>query len=112
VRELKGGAFTAAKGLDIDVIPVGLAYTPGHELAGGRTGDHVRSFLARPSTPVWIAIGDPIPMSSLPTKGLEAPVRAAVQELVHVARRGAIDAGVGAPGSEQSASAASNGGPR
>lgn len=88
VREFKGGAFTAAKGIDVDVVPVGLAYVPGHELTGGRTGNHVRQFMARRRTRVWVAIGDPIPMAE-ERRGVDEAMRVRVQELVTIARAAA-----------------------
>jgi 1-acyl-sn-glycerol-3-phosphate acyltransferase len=88
VRPFKGGAFAAASGLDIDVVPVGIAYVPGHEFAGGTTGDHIRGFLARPRTPVWIAIGEPIPFPAQ-RRGAEEQFRARVQGLVSRARAAA-----------------------
>jgi 1-acyl-sn-glycerol-3-phosphate acyltransferase len=89
VRPFKGGAFTAANGLgDVDVVPVGIAYTPGHEFAGGKTGDHVRSFLGRPSTPAWVSVGEPMPLPA-ERKGMEDRIRASVQELVERSRRAA-----------------------
>lgn len=94
VRPFKGGGFAAASGLGIDVIPVGIAYTPGHEFASGRTGDHVRSFLSRPRTPVWIAIGEPVPFPAQ-RKAVEEAFRQRVQALVHRARAAAdLDLGM------------------
>lgn len=91
VRTFKGGAFTAAGGLPVEVVPVGIAYTPGHELGSGKMGRHVASFLSRPRTPAWVAIGDPIPVPQ-DRKGFDALVQQRVQELVHEARRAAIEA--------------------
>lgn len=88
VRPFKGGAFTAGNGLDVDIVPVGFAYTPGHEFADGKTGAHVRSFLSRPRTPSWVSIGDPIPFPTA-RKGLEESMREKVQELVLRSRRAA-----------------------
>ena len=104
VREFKGGAFTAGNGLDVDIVPVGFAYTPGHELASGKTGPHVRGFLSRPRTPVWAAIGDPIPFPK-ERKGLEENMRTKVQALVHRARERDVGGLAGAPRGELPASA-------
>lgn len=91
VRPFKGGAFTAAAGLPVEVVPVGIAYTPGHEYAEGRMGSHVRSFLSRARTPTWVSIGDPIPIPA-DRKGFDAHVRDRVQELVHTSRRASVEA--------------------
>lgn len=96
VRTFKGGAFTAGSGLDVDIVPVGFAYTPGHEFAGGQTGAHVKSFLSRPRTPVWASIGEPITFPK-DRKGLEESMRERVQDLVHRSRRAAEEALGGAP---------------
>ncbi|MDQ3036843.1 MAG: 1-acyl-sn-glycerol-3-phosphate acyltransferase [Myxococcota bacterium] len=91
VRPFKGGAITAAGGLPVDIVPVGIVYAPGHELGSGRMGDHVRSFLGRRRTSTWVAIGDPIPVPQ-DRKGLDAVLRDRVQELVAEARRASIAA--------------------
>lgn len=88
VRPFKGGAFTAGNGLPVEIVPVGFAYTPGHEFASGKTGAHVRGFLSRAHTPTWVSIGDPIPFPT-ERKGLEETMRAKVQEQVDRARRAA-----------------------
>ncbi|AKF05069.1 lysophospholipid acyltransferase family protein [Sandaracinus amylolyticus] len=91
VRPFKGGAFSAAAGLQVDVVPVGIAYTPGHEYADGSLGAHVRAFLARPRTPAWVSIGEPLEMPSV-RRGFEDEVRGHVQSLVERSRRASIDA--------------------
>ena len=88
VKPFKGGAFLAAKGLDVDVIPVGLAYRPGSGYFDESLGQHVRGFLSRTRNPVWIAIGDPIPFPA-DHKAAEDVIRTAVQAMVDEARRGA-----------------------
>ena len=85
VRPFKGGAFVAAKALDLDVIPVGLAYRPGTAYFNESLGQHARRFLSRKRNPVWIAIGDPIPFPE-DRKGAEDLIRSAVQAMVDEAR--------------------------
>lgn len=85
VRPFKGGAFLAAKALEVDVIPVGLAYKPGSAYFDESLGQHARRFLSRKRNPVWIAIGDPIPFPA-DHKGAEDLIRAAVQTMVDEAR--------------------------
>jgi len=96
VRPFQAGAFVAASGLPVDLVPVGLAYTPGHEFEGGTLGGHVRAFMARPSTPAWLAIGEPVPFPAQ-RKGVEDTMRSAVQALVQRARAAAVAEGVPMP---------------
>lgn len=85
VRELKGGALIAAAGLDIDIIPAGLAYPAGTEFTEARLSNHARRFLARPSTRVTLVIGEPMPAPKS-RRGLEVVLRDKVQALVDRAR--------------------------
>jgi 1-acyl-sn-glycerol-3-phosphate acyltransferase len=107
VRPFRRGAFTAAAGLPVEIIPVGLAYTPGHELGERRMGEHVRTFLARNRTPAWISIGEAIPAPEN-REGLDILLKERVQELVHDSRRAASralgmpNAGSTAPRSDES----------
>jgi 1-acyl-sn-glycerol-3-phosphate acyltransferase len=87
VRPFQRGAFLAAKGLDVEVVPVGLAYPEGTEFVDPSLGQHARRFLSRPRTPTWISIGDPLPGDSVVRD--EEAVRARVQELVNLSRRSA-----------------------
>ena len=88
VREFKAGALLAARGIDVDVVPVGLAYTPGHEFGSGSLGAHARSFLDRSRTPVWMSIGEPRRVSAQekPDATFAEALRLDVQALVHQAR--------------------------
>lgn len=88
VHTFHAGAFLAAKGLDVDIVPVGLAYPPGTEFVEDSLGEHAKNFLERERLVIRMAVGAPIPIAGGrgPT---EEEVRARVQELVHVARRGA-----------------------
>jgi lyso-ornithine lipid O-acyltransferase len=85
VRELKGGALIAASGLDIDIVPVGLAYPPNTEFTEERLSNHARRFLSRPRTRVTIVVGEPIPAPKS-RRGLEVVLRDKVQSLVDRAR--------------------------
>ncbi len=88
VRPFKGGAFLAAKGLDVDVVPIGLAYPHGAGYYDESLGQHARRFLSRKRNPVWIAIGDPIPFPA-DHKGADDLIRIAVQAMVDEARTAA-----------------------
>jgi 1-acyl-sn-glycerol-3-phosphate acyltransferase len=92
VRPFKGGAFLAARNMDVDVIPIGLAYGRGAEYADESLGQHARRFLSRRRNPVWIAIGDPEPFPAA-KDGADEAIRERVQAMVHEARRAADGAG-------------------
>jgi 1-acyl-sn-glycerol-3-phosphate acyltransferase len=91
VRPFQRGAFLAAKGLDVEVVPVGLAYPPGTEFVDPSLGQHARRFLSRPRTAIWVSIGTPLPADAVVRD--EEAVRAKVQELVHRSRRAAAREG-------------------
>ncbi|MCB9598213.1 MAG: 1-acyl-sn-glycerol-3-phosphate acyltransferase [Sandaracinaceae bacterium] len=80
VRPFKPGAFTAAKGLDhVRVLPVGVAYEPGSEFVEESFGNHARRMAARPRTPVWATIGEPV---DVPRKAdQQEALRSVVQSL-------------------------------
>jgi lyso-ornithine lipid O-acyltransferase len=80
VRPFKRGAFTAAKGLAVDVLPIGLAYEPGCEYVDETFNRHLWRIASRVRTPVWIAIGDPMPVPT--DEAGEEKVRVIVQDLV------------------------------
>ena len=44
VRPLKGGAFAAIRGLDVEIVPVGIAYNPGVEFVNETFGRRLSSF--------------------------------------------------------------------
>lgn len=81
VRAFKRGAFTAARGLDgVKVLPIGLAYEPGSEYVGETFGRHLARISARKRTPIWVTIGEPMPMPK--NEREEEAVRATLQALV------------------------------
>lgn len=84
VRPFRPGAFTAASGMDIDIVPVGLAYKPGHEFVNGKLGEHVFGALSRTKTDVWVTIGEPMKPSR--DQGFEEMARMKVQQLVNRSR--------------------------
>jgi lyso-ornithine lipid O-acyltransferase len=60
VRPFQGGAFAATRGLDVEVVPVGLAYDRGVEWVGGATFlEHVSALAARDGTRVVGVVGRP-----------------------------------------------------
>ncbi len=80
VRPFKRGAFSAARGLDVKVLPIGLAYPPGCEYVGETFGQHLARISARPRTSIWVAIGEPIAVPANAEQ--EEGVRRAVQAMV------------------------------
>ncbi len=81
VQPFKRGAFAAARGLDVKVLPVGVAYEPGCEFVGETFGQHVARVGRRRRTPIWVSLGEPMPM---PAKASgEEDVRRVIQGLVH-----------------------------
>lgn len=85
VRPFNAGAFVAAGGLDVDIVPVGLAYEKGAEYTDKTFTAHLGRVAARKRTRVAVAYGAPI----APTRhAKEVAVRARdeVQELVTRAR--------------------------
>jgi 1-acyl-sn-glycerol-3-phosphate acyltransferase len=90
VRAFQEGAFVAARGLPVDIIPVGIAYQPGSEFLDESFMEHVTRVSRRPATHVSLAFGAsrPVPVQR---KGLAEALRGEVQELVWQARK-ALDA--------------------
>jgi 1-acyl-sn-glycerol-3-phosphate acyltransferase len=86
VRPFHSGAFAAAKGLDVEVVPVGLAYAPGAEFGDESFLAHLGRTASRRSTRVVVAIGEGMPAGDDPRAMAEA-CRREVQELVGYARR-------------------------
>ncbi len=85
VRPFNAGAFAAARGLDIEVVPVGLAYPPGCEFDEPTFLDHAKSVAGRPRTPVAVVIGAARSLQGRST-AMAAELQAEVQALVARAR--------------------------
>jgi 1-acyl-sn-glycerol-3-phosphate acyltransferase len=80
VRPFKRGAFSAAKGLDVQVLPIGLAYEPGCEFVDESFGQHLQRMSARKRTPIWACIGEPVPTPKSADE--EEAIRRTIQALV------------------------------
>jgi 1-acyl-sn-glycerol-3-phosphate acyltransferase len=89
VHEFRAGAFAAARGLDVEVVPVGLAHDPDTEYAGGISfTEHLRGLAERPHTRVVGRIGSPLKtQQSASLAELARRARQQVQQLVHEARQ-------------------------
>jgi 1-acyl-sn-glycerol-3-phosphate acyltransferase len=86
VRPFQQGAFAAARGLPVEIIPVGIAYPPGSEFLDESFNQHMTRMARRPRTEVACVVGEPRIMPSA-RKAIAEQVRADVQDLVHQARK-------------------------
>lgn len=93
VREFQGGAFAAARGLPVEVVPVGIAYEPGAEFVGETFMAHMTRVARRKRTRVACAFGRPRPLAD-DRKAEGRALRAEVEALVGAARS-ALEAGDG-----------------
>jgi 1-acyl-sn-glycerol-3-phosphate acyltransferase len=59
VRPFNAGAFAAARGLEVEYVPVGVAYPPGCEWVQDGFVDHARVVASRPRTTMALAVGEP-----------------------------------------------------
>lgn len=59
LRPFAAGAFAATRGLDVDVVPVGLAYPAGTEYVEDTILDHLANLTGRRRLPVGVAVGAP-----------------------------------------------------
>lgn len=85
VRSFHEGAFAAARGLNVEVIPVGIAYQVGSEFVEPTFGEHLARVAGRPQTRVACAIGGPRAMQG-PRREVSANIRTEIQALVLKAR--------------------------
>jgi 1-acyl-sn-glycerol-3-phosphate acyltransferase len=85
VRPFQQGAFAAARGLSVEIVPVGIAYEPGSEFLDETFMAHVARVACRPVTQVACAVGHARPMPGS-RKGLSELLRSEVQTLVNQAR--------------------------
>ncbi len=85
VRPFLGGAFTAVRGLDAEIVPVGIAYDPGVEFFQETFMEHVTRVAQRRRTRVAISVGE----AFAPQRDREAmatSLHGSVQALVQDAR--------------------------
>jgi 1-acyl-sn-glycerol-3-phosphate acyltransferase len=85
VHPFLGGAFAAARGLDVELVPVGVAYEPGSEFVDETFVEHMTRMAERPRTRVALCAG-----SARTARGdrdaLALEMQREVQALVHRAR--------------------------
>ena len=85
VRPFRAGAFVAAKGLDVELVPVGLAYAPGSEYVQSSFVEHVGAVAARSSNRVAAVVGPGFHVDAS-TSAVAEECQRRVQALVDVAR--------------------------
>lgn len=85
VQPFQPGAFIAARGLEVDIVPVGLAYPPGVEYVDITFVEHVEGLARRPHTRVGVAFGDPFHAEGR-ADALAERCHGVVQSLVREAR--------------------------
>jgi lyso-ornithine lipid O-acyltransferase len=85
VASFRGGAFAAIRGLDVELLPVGLAYEPGAECVDERFPDYVARMSRRRRTRVGLCAGPGwTPQGT--REAIAAKMQADVQALVGAAR--------------------------
>jgi 1-acyl-sn-glycerol-3-phosphate acyltransferase len=85
VRPFQGGAFAAVRGLDAELLPVGLAYDPGAEFVDETFAAHVTRVARRPKTRVALCVGDARAAGS-DRDAMASAMQREIQSLVHGAR--------------------------
>ncbi|HEX7477258.1 MAG TPA: lysophospholipid acyltransferase family protein [Polyangiales bacterium] len=85
VHPFQQGAFVAARGLPVEVLPVGIAYQPGAEFVDETFVQHMTRVAGRPATHLACAIGRPRILCGT-RKQLASSLTTEVQALVHDAR--------------------------
>jgi lyso-ornithine lipid O-acyltransferase len=85
VRPFFEGPFAAARGLEVELVPVGIAYQAGSEFVEPTFGEHLARIAGRAETRVVCAIGQPRSMQGS-RREVAASLRTEIQALVHRAR--------------------------
>jgi 1-acyl-sn-glycerol-3-phosphate acyltransferase len=85
VRAFKAGAFAALRGLEVEIVPVGLAYDPGAEFTEPSFVSYVLRVASRRQTRCVVSIGPPRLAHGKPQE-LADSLRTEVQALVQAAR--------------------------
>lgn len=87
VRTFRAGALRAVLGLDVEIVPVGLAYDEGVEWVDGTFLDHMIKIARRRQTRVAVKVGEPMLVGrDMRTATLARDLQARVQQLVREAR--------------------------
>lgn len=86
VRPFQRGAFVSARGLGVEVVPVGLAYPPGAEWFQESFGEHLTRVAQRKGMRVVVTVGDAVAQTGDAKIDAEH-AHAAVQALTLEARK-------------------------
>ena len=87
VLPFQGGAFAAVRGLDAELVPVGIAYDAGAEFLDESFVEHLNRVAQRRRTRVGLCVGAAQPVSG-DREGMARAMRAEITELVQRARAG------------------------
>ncbi len=79
------GAFAATRNLDIEILPVGIAYPPGTAFTEDTFAEHIRNVCSHRRIDVYLCIGTPIKPKGR-VKAITSETEAAVKTLVRRAR--------------------------
>lgn len=85
VRSFHAGAFTAVRGLDVELVPVGIAYRPGSEFFGETFIEYINRVAGRRSTRVAIKFGT-VRLASGKHNEIASDMQREVQRLTNDAR--------------------------
>lgn len=85
VHPFHGGAFAAARGLDVEIVPVGVAYAPGSEFVDETFVEHVTRMTGTRRVVIGTCFGTPRPVAGSRDE-LARTLREEVQGLVTRAR--------------------------
>jgi 1-acyl-sn-glycerol-3-phosphate acyltransferase len=85
VRPFNAGAFAAARGLEVEYVPVGVAYPASCEWVQADFVDHAKAIASRPRTTMALAVGEPLRIDGRAAE-VSALLHAEVTRLVLQAR--------------------------
>ena len=85
VQPFKPGVLVAASGLDVEIVPMGVAYPDGAEYWQESFVAHLGRFARRPRTRVGVSVGEPR-RAKARAAVLAEELHAEVQRLTHEAR--------------------------
>ena len=86
VRPFSAGAFAAARGLDVEVVPMGFVYPSYAEYVGIDFLSHLQQVSAQKTTPVVLTIGQPFPIGKRTSQSAATEAQTRVQDLVGTSR--------------------------
>ncbi len=81
VRPFQAGAFVAARGLDVELVPVGIAYGAGLEFTEPTMGAHLANVMRAPRVRAAVVVGEPQALHGRRSETLARETHATVQVL-------------------------------